>query len=128
MTKKKNVFNIMMLMIILTLSSCGEDRDSQKILLPSTPIISSEAQWAVVTTDYLRIRAKPTEDSEMLASTGKGTVVRIISQTEKQETLGNIKDFWYQIDDQGVVGWVFASFLQLFNSRSEALNYAKELQ
>jgi hypothetical protein len=116
------------LLTILMFPSCGEDRTAQDITLPSTPIISSHSRWAVVMIDYLRIRAKPTADSEMLSSTGLGAVIRIISQTENKELHGQEKDYWYQIEDKGIRGWVFGAYLEFFSSRSEAENRAKELQ
>jgi uncharacterized protein YgiM (DUF1202 family) len=116
------------LFLILIFTSCGEDKTAQHISLPSTPILSSHSHWAVVKTDYLRIRVKPTVDAEMLSSTGMGAVVRIISQTENKELVGQEKDYWYQIEDQGIRGWVFGAHLDFFSSKSEALNHAKELQ
>ncbi|MBN1798178.1 MAG: SH3 domain-containing protein [Spirochaetales bacterium] len=116
------------LLLFFILASCGEDRTAQNISLPSTPIISSYSSWAVVKISYLRIRAKPTADSEMLSSTGLGAVVRIVSQTEHKELQGQEKDYWYQIEDQGIRGWVFGAYLEFFSSKSEAENHAKELQ
>ncbi len=128
MIKYIKILKIACILLFIIFSSCGEDRTAQNISLPSTPIISAHSRWAVVKIDYLRIRAKPAADSEMLSSTGMGAVVRIISQTENKELLGQEQDYWYQIEDQGVRGWVFGAHLDFFNSRSEAQNHAKELQ
>jgi hypothetical protein len=112
----------------LLLSSCGENGRERRIDLPSTPIISSYSEWAVVTTGYLRIRARPVEDSSMLASTGRGAVARILSRAQPAGGRGDTHPVWYQIDIKGVRGWVVGTDLRFFGSESEARTYAEGLQ
>jgi uncharacterized protein YgiM (DUF1202 family) len=112
----------------LLLFSCGENGRERRIELPSTPIISSYSKWAVVTTDYLRIRSGPGEDSAMLASTGMGAVARILSRAQPAGDQGDTRPVWYQIEIKGMRGWVVGTDLRFFGSESEARTYAEGLQ
>jgi hypothetical protein len=123
------LFMLSTLMLLTTLFfCCGQDKKAGRIALPTTPIISSYSKWAVIKIDYLRIRARPVKDAEMLGSTGMGAVVRILSQTEPKDESTEQKNTWYEIEAKGIRGWVVGRDLVFFNSESEALDYAEELR
>ena len=84
--------------------------------------------WGVVDTNYLRLRADPTQTAEVLAGLTKGTVLKILSATEKKETVEDETDYWYRVSLEGLEGWVFGAYLEIVESQSRALEIAEELQ
>ncbi len=98
------------------------------IPLPPTPVTSLGSQWGVVTSHFLRIRENPGRKAKILAHIRRGTVVEIITKTTKQDVIEKIKAYWYQVNYKGLRGWVFGGYLKEFESKAEALRFAKTLK
>ncbi len=108
--------------------SCSKKDELASIPLPPTPVSSLSNQWGVVTSHFLRIRENPDRKAKILAHIRRGTVVEIITKTTTQEVIEKVKGYWYQIDYKGLRGWVFGGFIREFESKSEALKFAKSLE
>jgi len=119
---------IILIICWILLFSCFGENSEEQIILPPTSAIAIYNTWAVVNADYLRIRKNPSKNSEMLSALNSGTVVRILSKTENKDVVEQASDYWYQIDNQGLRGWVFGAYLDVYNSKSEAEARGKELK
>jgi hypothetical protein len=51
--------------------------------------------------------------------------VEIVTSSSNEETIEGKTDRWYQIQYQGRRGWVFGSYLKIFDSLDKARNAAK---
>jgi uncharacterized protein YgiM (DUF1202 family) len=114
--------------IIIILFSCMRSNIPDSIVLPGTSVLAAESSWGVVTGNYLRLREKPSQESGVLTGITKGTVVQIISATDRKETIEKSTSFWYRIDVEGIRGWAFGAYLEVFTSSAEAEKRAAELQ
>jgi hypothetical protein len=111
----------------LALGACGS-RQEETIVLPATPVISVGSRWAVVTSNYLRMRARPSEAAEVVEGLPRGTVVEVVGTSDTQTTVEGQKDYWYQLNIEGLRGWGFGAYLQLVESRAQAQAVAAELR
>ena len=113
--------------VALATVACGSRQD-ETIVLPSTPVISVGSRWGVVTSNYLRMRGRPSESAEVVEGLPRGTVVEIIGTSDSQETVGGQKAYWLQLNIGGLRGWAFGSYLQVAESRARAQAIAAELR
>ncbi len=113
--------------LALALGACGH-REPETIVLPATPVISVASRWGVVTSNYLRMRARPSESAEVVEGLPRGTVVEIIGSSETQETVEGQKAHWLQLNIEGLRGWAFGAYLQVAESRARAQQIAAELR
>jgi uncharacterized protein YgiM (DUF1202 family) len=114
--------------LCLLYPGCSGERAERKVELPSTTVLSVGSRWAVVNTNYLRMREKPLKDAEVLDGLTKGTVVEVLASTESEETIENATSYWYRISLEGLKGWVFGAYLEIVDSRSSAEDLAKKLR
>ncbi len=114
--------------VILGFSGCSgkEPEQATAIVLPSTPILSSQAGWGVTLPPYLRIRDLPAADARVTAHLRKGSVVEIMEKSDSKAIMENQEDYWYRISRHELSGWVFGPHLALYESREKAMNAAGE--
>ena len=125
---KRILASLSLVTLMLAGFSCARKDAYRELTLPATPILAVRGSWGVVDTNYLRLRADPTKSAEVLAGLTKGTVVKILSATEKKETVEDETDYWYRVSLEGLEGWVFGAYLEIAESQSRALEIAEELQ
>jgi uncharacterized protein YgiM (DUF1202 family) len=126
----KRYIRVITLLILLTiiLICCGSKKDEQAFRLPATPVLSIRSSWGVVNSNYLRLRVKPSTSSKVLDGLTKGTIVKILSTTEKKETVEDETDYWYRVSLEGLEGWVFGAYMSIIDSKSKAEKMAEELR
>jgi uncharacterized protein YgiM (DUF1202 family) len=126
--KARRLASALLAAILLAIPvSCRGGRP-ERIVLPSTPVLSIRSTWAVVKSPLLRVRAEPSNKSEVLSHVRIGVAVEIIARSDNEDTLENEVAYWYRINYDGLKGWVFGSYLEIFDSRSLAEKYAEKLQ
>jgi hypothetical protein len=117
-------------LIVLTVAplvGCSERDNVERVELPTTPVLSFRAGWAVVDTGYARILEQPDPDSDIVGHERRGAMLEILSKTNYTERIGDETDFWYQIRSDDFSGWVFGSAVELYTSRQRALNASRIL-
>jgi hypothetical protein len=114
--------------VIFAVPVACRGRRPERITLPSTPVLSIRSTWAAVKSPLLRVRAEPSNRAEVLSHIRIGVVVEIIGRSDNEETLENEVAYWYRVNYDGLKGWVFGSYLEIFDSRSLAEKYAEKLQ
>jgi len=113
---------------VLAMSGCNSGEKVAPIDLPATTALVLQTNWAVITSSHLRLREGPGVNSPVVATLWKGSVLEIVSKTSTKDTVEEGEDFWYQISYDGLAGWVFGSYLELYDSKSRAETSSRELQ
>jgi hypothetical protein len=111
-----------------TLVSCNRSGGTERVILPPTPVLSIRSTWGVVKSPLLRVRQDPSNQATVLSHIRLGAIVEVLTKSDKEESLENESAFWYRIDYQGLKGWVFGTYIEIFDSRTKAENYAVKLQ
>lgn len=111
-----------------SLGGCGRSGSSERVTLPPTPVLSIRSTWAVVKSPLLRVRGDPSNQATVLSHIRLGAVMEVLTRADKEETVENETAYWYRIDYQGLKGWVFGTYIELFDSRSKADKFSATLQ
>ncbi len=110
-----------------TIFSCEKEIEEERIQLPSTPVLSIRSNWGVVTSHFLRVREEPFQKAKILAHLRKRSVLEILSRTQKRESVENESSYWYQINYEGLRGWVFGAYIEILESKARAESFANGL-
>lgn len=118
---------LLFLILLITGTGCQKKENSLDIELPTTNILAVKSTWGVITSTYLRVRDEPTVSSSAVTLLGRGDILEIISQDSHKQEVEGIMDYWYEILYDGIQGWVFGHYIQLFENRHDALDAARSL-
>jgi hypothetical protein len=125
---KKIIYSILIIASCVLILSCAKNEVPDTIVLPDASVLSVQASWGVVTSNYLRLREKASVESGALTGLTKGTVVSLETTTDRKETIDNLTSFWYRVNIDGIHGWVFGAYLEVFNNEADAEKRAAELR
>ena len=129
MTVLKPAFVFLVLAVSLTsIVSCSRSGGTERVILPPTPVLSIRSTWAVVKSPLLRVRQEPSNQATVLSHIRLGAIVEVLTKSDKEDSLENESAFWYRVDYQGLKGWVFGTYIEIFDSRTKAENFAAKLQ
>jgi hypothetical protein len=109
----------------LFLVSCTGQSQYVGLKLPPTPVLTIQTFYGVVDFAYIRVRTDPLPDAGLVTMLRSGAIVEIVTSSSSEETIEGKTDRWYQIQYQGRRGWVFGSYLKIFDSLDKARNAAK---
>jgi cytochrome b len=112
--------------LAVLLAGCGKDEPLISLDMPTTPVLAVRANWGVVASPYLRVRAKPQSNAEVVAHLSNSAIVEVLAKTSYPEVVEGKSDFWYEIASDGIRGWVFGSYLEFHNSRQDAERAAED--
>lgn len=115
---------LLALLILVFPVACRGGGRPERLTLPPTPVLSIRSTWAVVKSPLLRVRAEASSRSEVLSHVRTGVVVEVIARSDAEDTVENEVGYWYRINYDGLKGWVFGSYLEIFDSRAQAEKYA----
>lgn len=118
----------LIIVFLIALTGCREKEPILSIDLPPTEILSATTNWAVINSSHLRLREKPLVDAKAVTTLWRGSVLEIVSRSETKFLVDGELDFWYQINYDGLHGWVFGAYLDLFDSKEKAENASRELK
>ena len=76
----------------------------------------------------LRVRDQASGQSTVLAHVRMGAVVEIIGKSDKEDTIENETSFWYRVNYEGLKGWVFGTYIVIFDTRAKADQFAATLK
>ncbi len=113
------------LLALLTFHGCSNADKYEGFVLPPTPVLTIQTYFGVVDFVLVRVRQQPLSDSELVTMLRAGTIVEIVSSSSNEEVIEGKSNRWYQIQFQGRRGWVFGSYIKLFDSLDKARNAAK---
>jgi uncharacterized protein YgiM (DUF1202 family) len=122
------VASMAVILMVLSIASCNRSSGTERVILPPTPVLSIRSTWAVVKSPLLRVRDQPTGQATVLAHIRMGAVVEVIGKSDKEETVENDTSFWYRVNYDGLKGWVFGSYILIFDTRTKADTFAASLK
>ena len=64
----------------------------------------------------------------MLSHIRLGAVMEVLTRADREDTVENETAYWYRIDYQGLRGWVFGTYIELFDSRPKADKFSATLK
>jgi uncharacterized protein YgiM (DUF1202 family) len=114
--------------VLIAFSSCRPRTEVLEIELPPTPVLSVQASWGVVTAGHLRLRENPDVNSKALITMWKSNVFEIITRKSVKDIVEEKQDNWYQISYNGLNGWVFGAYIDIYSGKNEALNASARLK
>ncbi len=131
-TKKRRWFPAILAFTALFLLSapisCRREGRQERVSFPPTPVLTIRSTWAVVKSALLRMREEPSNKSKVMSHIRMGVVVEVIAKSDNEETVENETAPWFRINYGGMKGWVFGSYLQVFDSRAKAESFAETLK
>lgn len=110
---------------VLFLAGCSGPSPYAGLKLPPTPVLTIETSYGVVDYPLLRVRTEPVADAALVTMLRAGAIVEIVTSSSSEETIEGKTNRWYQVQYQGRRGWVFGSYLKVFDSLDKARNAAK---
>ncbi len=129
MTKKI----LILFFVYLILFSCNKNKKNDEELnvelykeneLKAEEIKKSDL-YGVINVNRLRFRLEPDLNSKTLRFLDKGIIVNVIKKDEKRVKVGEMEDYWYQIEYDGITGWIFGHFIDVYTTYENAQNQAK---
>ena len=115
-------------LLLMAAISCGRTSGAERVTLPPTPVLAIRSTWAVVKSPLLRIRDQPSGQATVLAHIRMGAIVEVIGKSDKEDSVENEVAYWYRVNYDGLKGWVFGSYVSIFDSRSQADEFAATLR
>lgn len=109
------------------LSGCGQREAERPITLPPTPALSVRAHWGVAKERYLRAFNGPSTDSKVVFLLRAGDILEITAKSGYTDRVRAERDYWYHVIFEKREGWVFGSWLDLYESRERAENASRLL-
>jgi len=118
---KKILYILFIICLAAFLTGCEQKEESfEDIELPPAPLVSESENWAVIESSYLRLRERPEAESRLVTTLWRGYVLEVISRSPEKVIMDDEEDFWYQVNYDGLQGWVFGSYLVVHDSREAA--------
>jgi hypothetical protein len=111
--------------LVLFLTGCNFTQPYAGLKLPPTPVLTIQTYYGVVDFAYIRVRTEPLPDAPLVTMLRAGAILEIVSSSSNEETIEGKSDRWYQVQYQGRRGWVFGSYIKVFDSLDKARNAAK---
>ncbi|MBI9106889.1 MAG: SH3 domain-containing protein [Spirochaetales bacterium] len=116
-------------LIMPLLTGCEEKEDTLgDIELPPTPLVVASESCGVIETAYLRLRERPDVESRIVTTLWRGYVLEIMSRSPSRDVVEYEEDFWYQVNYDGLQGWVFGSNMTIYTSKEEAQRKARAVR
>ncbi len=126
--KLKFIYFFLLIFFIINCAGKNKNSDENKlVLLKETKKQFELYQWAVINQELPRLREAPSEDAKVINYLNIGTVVKILKIDEKISKFNNKNDYWYYIDYDGEKGWIFGTFLEIYNDYDEVMKRCEEL-
>ena len=122
------VFFPLFALCLLSLASCGRKTPAEQIRFAPTPVLTIRSTWAAVKSPLLRVRSEPSNAAEVISHIRMGVVVEIVAKSDKEEVVEGEMAYWYRVNYGGLKGWVFGTYLEVFDSKSKAERFAETLK
>ena len=116
------------LFVILLFTSCSKKEQITIIDLPATQVLEQNTNFAIITSSHLRLREEPSIKAKAITTLWKGYVLEIISRSTKKEIVEGHENYWYQINYDGLQGWIFGAYIRVFPTIEKAREASKAMQ
>ena len=117
-----------LIFLLLLFGSCGEEEKISSLELPPTPLLSLRERWGVIISSHLRMRSSPDQEGPVLTTfwNRREVVLEILSQSQAKVSIEGREGYWYQVSYDGLIGWVFGGYVDLYGTKEQALRAARE--
>jgi hypothetical protein len=92
--------------------------------LLAAPVFADEGDEALVTGDYVRVRAEPSLTAPQLGFLYKNLRVRVLERSANTSMVDGKASYWYRVRQDNVEGWCSAAFLDFSVPRTAIDTYA----
>ena len=99
---------------IALLVSCSQHNSIKSIILPSTPIISTDERFALVIDPYISMRDQPGENGITVAHGRRGEIFEITGKKILKD--GRDTVLWVNLGS----GWVVSASVEFYSSKDKA--------
>jgi SH3 domain-containing protein len=120
--------SLLVLITALSFSSCRKDIEINNIKLPATRALTNKINYALITSSHLRLRSESTIGSKAITILWKGYIMEILRRSDNKDFVEGKENFWYLISYDGLKGWVFGSYINVYSSREKAEVASEKLQ
>jgi len=118
--KNTIIFSLLFFLFTVLNYNCKQGKKADNRFPVETIDVKNNNGYAVVNEDRLRFRADNNIHSKTLRYLDKGTIVTIVDKDENRVRIGELEDYWYNIEYEGINGWVFGYYLDIFTSYENA--------
>ncbi len=94
--------------------------DQWMIDLPETKKVTGLNQWAFVAGKNSKLMSEPGMNADVINYLNIGSMLEIIKKDDKLSSLNNENDYWYYVDYEGENGWIFGTYINIYNTYEEA--------
>jgi uncharacterized protein YgiM (DUF1202 family) len=115
-----NIKRITIIIILLFLLIVCKKDNQWTIDLPETRDIANLNQWAFVVKSNSKLRQEPSVNSDVINYINIGSMMQIIKKDDKLSTFNTENDYWYYVDYEGERGWIFGTYIEIYNTYEEA--------
>ncbi len=123
----KNHFFVLFILILIFNLSCIKNKDT-KIQLPETKNLDLMYQWAYIKENLIpRLKMEPNPESKVVSYLKEGALLKILKKDTKLSELDNEIDYWYFVDYEGEQGWIFGSFIEIYNNKEETIKECEQM-
>lgn len=98
-----------------------------EIKLPETSTPKEINQWAVTKYPGLKLRENLEDDSNTINYLPYGAIIEVIKNNKEISNFENLKDYWYYVNYNSEYGWIFGSYIEIYNTYDEAVKKSEEI-
>lgn len=120
--------SLLLLITVFSFSSCRKDIEINNVNLPATRAITNKTNYALITSSHLRLRSESTIGSKAITILWKGYIMEILRRSDNKDFVEGKEDFWYLISYDGLKGWVFGSYINVYSTKVKAESASEKLQ
>jgi hypothetical protein len=125
---KKAISVFIILLVCFSFISCAKNKSRHIVInLPQTQTPQELNQWGVTKYASLKLRESPLEEGEVKNHLPLGAIVEVVKRDKELKNFENMIDYWYYIDYKSETGWIFGSYVEIFNSYEEAEKRSEEV-
>lgn len=92
--------------------------------MPSTPVLTVESRWGVVSSSYSTITDINDRHNRIIGTMRKGDIVEVLSKETEKESSSGI--YWFEVHRGDIFGVVPEDQIDLYDSKAKALNASKQ--
>lgn len=110
--------SVLLAAVFILLSSCRPEEEPVSLIIPPTPVLTSETLWGVANKPYMKVLASTDIGSEVNGLLRRGDIVEIISKAGADDG----HSYWLEIrsPDSGTSGWIPDSSMDVYDSPAQA--------
>lgn len=104
--------------VLVLLISCRQAEEPVSLVIPPTPVLTSESLWGVANKPYLKVLASTDTGSNVNGLLRRGDIVEIVSKAGAEDG----HSYWLEIrsTDTGTRGWIPDNSMDVYDSPAQA--------